>query len=230
MFKELTLLRSRHTLCAAQQRFVFLPTARPLCRDSVRGLLAVVIVASCALLEPLPLTSRRGVLRSAAGLGVGAVLPPRAALALNVERAVAQLDAEATKRTGADFSSVVEIRPISGALGVQNALVILDAGNVREFDYVWIKDEISGKVLAVTTKAAPPYPLKASAARGGVIRPMAYSKDTGLYEGDTIKVVVADYRPERTFDGRPNGPIGINGKALYAPDYYDGVPSFKSNQ
>jgi hypothetical protein len=163
-------------------------------------------------------------------LGVGAALPPRAALALNVERAVAQLDAEATKRVAADFSSVVEIRPISGALGVQSALVILDAGNMREFDYVWIKDEISGKVLGVTTKEAPPYPIKVSAARGGVIRPMAYSKATGLYEGDTIKVVVADYRPDKTYDGRPNGPIGINGKALYAPDYYDGVPLFKSSQ
>ena len=39
----------------------------------------------------------------------------------------------------------------------------------------------------------------------------AYSKSAGLYEGDTIRVVVADYRPEKTYDGRPNGPIGING-------------------
>ena len=190
-----------------------------------------VVLLGCALSKPpSSLLSRRVVFSSTAAAAAAGVLPLRPALALNIERAVAQLDAEATKRTEADFSSVVEIRPISGALGVSNALVILDAGNVREFDYVWLKDEISGKVLAATTKEAPPLPIKVSAARGGVIRPMAYSKSAGLYEGDTIRVVVADYRPEKTYDGRPNGPIGINGKALYAPDYYDGVPLFQSGR
>ena len=64
---------------------------------------------------------------STAAAAAAGVLPLRPALALNIERAVAQLDAEATKRTEADFSSVVEIRPISGALGVSNALVIRGA-------------------------------------------------------------------------------------------------------
>ena len=116
-----------------------------------------VVLLGCALSKPpSSLLSRRVVLSSTAA--AAGVRPLRPALALNIERAVAQLDAEATKRTEADFSSVVEIRPISGALGVSNALVILDAGNVREFDYVWLKDEISGKVLAATTKEAPPLP------------------------------------------------------------------------
>ena len=177
-------------------------------------LIAAASAVVCAL-SPAAGVSRR----HATGifLGAAAATPlPRPARALNIERLVAELDREATKRTPADFSSVMEIRPISGPLGVKSALVIMDAGNAGQFDYVWIKDELSGKVIAVTSAAAPPGPLKTSASRGGFVRPYAYSKSDGLYEGDAIEVLVGEYRPEAKYDGRPDGPLTIGGKGLYA--------------
>ena len=63
--------------------------------------------------------------------------------------------------------------------------------------------------------SSTPRPIKVAAERGGFVRPLAYSKANGLYEGDPFEVRVADYRPEAVYEGRPNGPITITGKGLY---------------
>ena len=60
--------------------------------------------------------------------------------------------------------------------------------------------------------------LKASIERGKVIRPMAYSRQAGLWEGDAFEVQVGSYRPPIAYPGRPNGPIGIMGKGIYEPN------------
>ena len=171
--------------------------------------------AISGLVHPAHL-GRRGIIHSVTAAAASATFFPQAAQALNIELTVSEIDRAATKRTPADFSSVLEIRPISGPLGVGNGLVILDAGNAGDFDYVWLRNEKTGKVIKATSKAAPPGPLKVNAARGSFVRPLAYSKSSGLYEGDIFEVLVGEFIPDVVYEGRPNGPIGISGKALYS--------------
>ena len=163
---------------------------------------------------PLDFLSRR----AAVAGGVAVVsLPPRAAQAFNINTFVVQLDKDAEKRTAADFSQVVEMRPISGPSGVNTALVIIDAGNAGDFEYVWLKDAKTGKVLGtVANKAAPPpMVVKASAPRGSIVRPMAYSKAAGLWQGDPFEVQVGQFRPQATYEGRPDGPLNAFGQPIY---------------
>ena len=142
---------------------------------------------------------------------------PRRANALNINTYVAGLDKDATKRTQADFSSVVEIRPISGPAGIKKGLVIVDAGNAGDFDFVWLKDAKSGKILGVANKKAPPPMIvKADAERGSFVRPMAYSEKAGLWEGDPFLVEVGEFMPRGSiYEERPEGPISVFGSPLY---------------
>ena len=72
--------------------------------------------------------------------------------------------------------------------------------------------------------------VKASVERGRFVRPMAYSKEAGLFQGDAFAVEVGQYRPDFTYSGRPDGPIGIMGEGVYKKDRYVGkmpeMPSF----
>ena len=116
----------------------------------------------------------------------------------------------------ADFTQVIEMRPISGPSGVKNALVLIDAGNAGDFDYVWLKNAKTGKVLGVASKAAPPPMIvRVAVERGQIVRGVAYSKEAGLWEGDPFEVRVGEYRPQGMYEGRPDGPIGVFGEPLY---------------
>ena len=172
------------------------------------------MLAVLLLTAPSDLYTRR----SAIGAGLAAAAIPCApASAFNINTFVAQLDKDTTKRTAADFSQVVEMRPISGPTGVSTALVLIDAGNAGDFEYVWLKDEKSGKVLGtVANKAAPPPMIvRVAAPRGAIVRPMAYSKAAGLWEGDTFEVKVGDFRPQAMYEGRPDGPLNAFGQPIY---------------
>ena len=158
-----------------------------------------------------PTWSRRGVL--SAGAAFAASSP---AHAFNIDTYVKQLDKEATKRTAADFSQVVEMRPISGPQGIKTALVIIDAGNAGDFDYVWLKNAKTGKILAVSSKAAPPpYVVRATVERGQIVRGVAYSKEAGLWEGDPFEVRVGEFRPQAQYEGRADGPLNVFGQPIY---------------
>ena len=135
-----------------------------------------------------PNLSRRGVLSAGAAAAISSP-----AYAFNLQQYVKQLDAETTKRIAADFSTVVEMRPISGPQGIKTALVIIDAGNAGDFEYVWLKDAKSGKILAVgSSKAPPPFIVRATVERGSIVRGVAYSKEAGLLEGDPFEVRVGE--------------------------------------
>ena len=181
----------------------------------MRSLLCSLPLLAAALSTP-PNVSRRNVI--SAGTAVAAVAAtPGPALAFNIVAEVASLDKSATTRTEADFSQVVEMRPISGPTGVKNALVIIDAGNAGDFDYVWLKEAKSGKVLGtVANKAAPPPMIvRATAERGSIVRPMAYSKSKGLWQGDPFIVQVGSFRPEAIYEGRPDGPLNVFGQPIF---------------
>ena len=107
-----------------------------------------------SLLVGMAPLSRRALLVTTSSAAL--LAPPRAANAFNINTFVTSLDKEALTRTPADFSQVVEIRPISGPQGVTNALVIVDAGNAGDFEYVWLKNAKTGKILGVANSAAPP--------------------------------------------------------------------------
>lgn len=131
---------------------------------------------------------------------------------------MSELDREAGEtRTSADFTSVIQVTPISGPVGIGNALVVVDAGNAGDFEYLWLKDALSGKVLAVASSKAPTMTIKAQIPRGAFIKPLAYSSKVGLYEGDTFEVNVANFvpAPNVQYPGRPEGPITIGGDPLY---------------
>jgi hypothetical protein len=173
--------------------------------------MACVLAMALGFSAPTELLSRRNALAAAGLLAV-----PAPAKAFNVDTFVAALDRDAVSRTAADFSSVIELRPISGPTGVKNALVIIDAGNAGDFEYVWLKIAKTGKVLGVANRAAPPpMRVRATAPRGEIVRPMAYSKKAGLWEGDPFEVKVGEYRPEAIYEGRPDGPLNLLGQPIY---------------
>ena len=158
-----------------------------------------------------PNLSRRGVLSAGAAAAISSP-----AYAFNLQQYVKQLDAETTKRIAADFSTVVEMRPISGPQGIKTALVIIDAGNAGDFEYVWLKDAKSGKILAVgSSKAPPPFIVRATVERGSIVRGVAYSKEAGLLEGDPFEVRVGEYRPQAQYEGRADGPLNVFGQPIY---------------
>ena len=95
--------------------------------------------------------------------------------------------------------------------------MIVDAGNAGDFEFMWLKDAVTGEVLSTAyNKLPPPMLIKTSVARGRLVTPMAYSSLLGMYEGDTFEVDVGSFRPEAIYPGRPDGPVGVGGKALYA--------------
>ena len=173
--------------------------------------MSLALLAAVASLHS-PLCTRRSALTAGAAI----IAAPRAASAFDVKRYVTSLDTEATTRTPADFTQVIEMTPMSGPTGVKNALVTIDAENAGEFDFVWIKDAKTGKVLGTANKLAPPpMRVRATVERGSFFRALAYSKEQGLYESDVFEVKVGDYRPPTKYEGRPNGPIGIMGEGVY---------------
>lgn len=172
----------------------------------------VLLIAAAGFSPPRGLWSRRGAVAAAtASFGIAP------ATAFNLERFVAEIDRGAASRTSADFSSVIQVTPISGPVGVGSALVTVDAGNAGDFEYLWLKDAFSGKILAAASSKAPTMTIKAQIARGAFVIPLAYSKEVGLYEGDPFEVTVADYvpAPNVQYPGRPEGPITIGGDPLY---------------
>jgi hypothetical protein len=157
--------------------------------------------------------------RAAAATLAAALGAPIGASALDVKRAVKSLESDATiSRTAADFTSVIEVRPVSGPAGAGAALVVVDAGNAGDFEFMWLKDAVTGEVISTAYyKLPPPMLIKTSVARGRLVTPMAYSSRMGLYEGDTFEVDVGRFRPEAMYPGRPDGPVMVGGRALYAP-------------
>ena len=92
------------------------------------------------------------------------------------------------------------------------------AGNAGDFDYVWLKNAKTGKVLGTVANRAAPGEMvvKATAERGLVVRPMAYSSGSGLWEGDPFLVQVGQFRPEAQYpEGRPDGPLNLFGQPIY---------------
>ena len=106
----------------------------------------------------------------------------------------------------------METAPIMTTYGVTQAQIELN-GEGGEFEYVWFKEEMSGKVLRFKSAASPkPYVLKATFDRGQVIRPMAYGSKCGLFEGDAFEVSVGDWKPTSKYPGYPKG---VGGKPLF---------------
>ena len=181
-------------------------------RRRLAGPLGLLLLLDNALAYRVP-TSRRQLLGAAAA----SVAAARPAAAVDVRRTIAQIQRDAPSTTAADFSSVIEIRPISGPAGAGQALVIVDAGNAGDFEFMWLKDSATGEILSTAySKLPPPMMIKAAVARGRAVTPMAYSESVGLYEGDPFLVNVGAYRPDVLYPGRPDGPIGVGGKGLYA--------------
>ena len=182
-----------------------------------RSILAILLLIGLgSALVPGRLCSRRhAVVAGAAACTTLTCAQPASAIAYFKELTL--LDKETAERTEADFSSVIEIRPIGGPLGAASALVVVDAGNAGDFDYVWLKNAATNEVVAtIGKKQPPPMMIKAPLARGMVIKPMAYSKEAGLWEGDAFLVNVGEWRPDVLYPGRPDGPIGLGGEAAYA--------------
>lgn len=181
-----------------------------------------LIAAALALAPPrsacaAPL-GRRAVL-AAAPLAAAFAGAPRTH-ALNVGRVVTQLDAESVGgRTQADFSSAVSQTPISGPLGVGAAQVRVDGSfgaDDGKFAWLWLRDEESGKVVAATSsQAPPPFAIKATLQRGQVVRPLAWGKECGVWEGDAFEVAVGEYKPTPKYAGYPKM---VGGKSLFGDD------------
>jgi len=196
-------------VCAVPVEFMTLSLLTALCALSSPSV-ASSAVARCRCMS---MTSRRSLATQAVAAAATLVCAPRSSLALNLELLVGRLDAEAKYRTAADFSSVVEVRPISGP--TVSALVVVDAGNAGDFEYVWLKDELKNKVISVRSSGSPSMMIKVPVPRGTIVRPLAYSKETGLYVGDPMEVRVGGYRPDVLYEGRPDGPKTVRGEYLY---------------
>lgn len=170
---------------------------------------AVLLRAPHSTALTAQLWSRRAALHLAPALLASGASP---AVAENVERLLTNIDRDpSTKRTPADFAPALEVRPIMGSLGATKAAFELNGEG--GFDYVWFKNELTSRVIAVKSAASPkPFVLKVTFDQGLIVRPMAYSAAGGLYEGDPFEVSVGDYVPSSKYPGYPKT---VGGEALF---------------